>query len=280
MWQRCSGVALATAITFATALAPAAQAAPEREEAQRQSAQRGGEQRREDQRGGLQRGDQRGDSRWDHRGDSRGDQRGDMRGGRGPDHAPGQPGRRGEHGRWYDGAHGHARHYPSPGWLAPHAPRHAHSVVWAGLHYRFLDGVWYLPARHGYAVVRPPYGVVVTDLPSFRTMVTIGGLSYLYINDVYYRERRDGAYEVVPTPVDADGASPAVVDKLFVYPRQGQSPDQQAADEYDCHRWAAGQTGFDPTAAALGQPTGGAGRRDDYQRARMACLEGRGYTVR
>ena len=67
--------------------------------------------------------------------------------------------------------------------------------------------------------------------------------------------------------------------RSFVYPKLGQSAEKQASDEYECHRWAADQTGFDPSAAAAGQGTGPT-QRSDYARAQMACLEGRGYTVR
>lgn len=192
----------------------------------------------------------------------------------------GQPGhQRGEAPRWWDGAHGHAHYYPAPGWSVRSLPSHSRVVFWAGVNYGFYDGVWYAPGPYGYAVVRPPYGIVVADLPAFRTLVTIGGLTYLYANGVYYRERQEGGYEVVPTPVDNAAGGPSS-DKLFVYPRMGQSEQQQATDEYDCHRWAVTQTGFDPTAAAVGQPSGDVMRRGDYHRARTACLEGRNYTVR
>ena len=36
----------------------------------------------------------------------------------------------------------------------------------------------------------------------------------------------------------------------FVYPKNGQSPQQQEQDEFACYKWAKGQTGMDPT-----QPT-------------------------
>ena len=36
---------------------------------------------------------------------------------------------------------------------------------------------------------------------------------------------------------------------LYVYPTKGQSQDQQNRDRYECHSWAVGQTGFDPTQA-------------------------------
>jgi hypothetical protein len=68
-------------------------------------------------------------------------------------------------------------------------------------------------------------------------------------------------------------------DKLFLYPRKGQSEQQQAKDRYECHSWAVSQTGYDPTqppasAAQMSQ------KRADYQRAMGACLDGRGYTVK
>ena len=114
--------------------------------------------------------------------------------------------------------------------------------------------------------------------PGFVTL-WIGGANYYYANGVYYRERVEGGYEVVPPPPAQP--DPAPVDKTFVYPRQGQSAQQQASEEYECHRWAVTQSGFDPTGAATGQSAStSATRRNDYQRARTACLEGRGYTVR
>ena len=72
-----------------------------------------------------------------------------------------------------------------------------------------------------------------------------------------------------------------LVEKLFIYPRQNQSDQQQATDRYECHRWAVGQTGFDPTQLTAGPQDDSKGlRRADYSRAMTACLEGRGYTVR
>jgi hypothetical protein len=183
--------------------------------------------------------------------------------------------------RWYDGAHGHGRYYPTPGWRVRTLPAHPHTVIWAGVNYAFWDGVWYSPGAGGYVVVRPPYGVVVTGLPAFRTLVTIGGLSYFYLNGVYYRQQAEDRYEVVPTPV-ASGGSPSgggSPSKVFVYPRQGQTAERQSSDEYECHRWAVGQAGFDPSSVAVGQ-SADVDKRGDYQRAQAACLEGRGYTVR
>ncbi len=35
---------------------------------------------------------------------------------------------------------------------------------------------------------------------------------------------------------------------VFVYPNNGQNPQQQSQDRYECHVWAANQSGFDPSA--------------------------------
>jgi hypothetical protein len=210
---------------------------------------------------------------------ARADERGPGRGGDRADR-----GDRGDRGRpddrWFDGAHGHNHRYPPPGRVVVLPPRPAPTVWWGGVSYRFWDGVWATPGARGWVTVRPPIGIVVSDLPTFRTLLVIGGLTYLYANGVYYREHSGGGYEVVAPPVaQADAAPP---DKTFVYPRQGQSAQQQAGDEYECHRWAVTQSGFDPSGAATGQGsvTVSTSARGDYQRARTACLEGRGYTVR
>lgn len=183
-------------------------------------------------------------------------------------------------GRWYDGAHGNNRYYPQPGVAVHGAPVRSRMVVWGGVNYRYLDSVWYAPGPRGYVVVRPPFGAVIVDRPAFFSLVTIGAIAYLYANGVYYREHTGGGYEVVPPPVEGlvTAAPPA---KSYVYPRMNQGASQQATDEYECHKWAVSQTGFDPTTAASGQTAGAApALRDSYQRASSACLEGRGYTVR
>ena len=190
------------------------------------------------------------------------------------------PGPRGrEAPRWFDGAHGHNHSYPQPGWAVRAPPPHARMVFWGGVRYSFFDGVWYTPGARGYVVVRPPIGIVIGERPALFSVLTIAGLTYLYANGVYYQEHSGGGYEVVPPPVE--GNSDTLPAKSFVYPRQAQSAQQQSSDEYECHKWAVSQTGFDPTGAALGQAAVAVpAKRGDYERARGACLEGRGYTVR
>lgn len=182
--------------------------------------------------------------------------------------------------RWVDRAHGHERVYPAPGWVVPAPPQRARILLWGGVHYRFVDGVWYAPSGSRFVVVHPPVGIVISGLPPFYTVLTIGGIAYWYANGVYYREHAGGGYEVAPAPGTPDPAAADQADKLYVYPRRGQTAEQQAKDEYECHRWAADQTGFDPVAGATGQRTQALSAAADYRRAQAACLEGRGYTTR
>jgi hypothetical protein len=69
-----------------------------------------------------------------------------------------------------------------------------------------------------------------------------------------------------------ESASAGPAQQPVVYPKNGQNQEQQGKDTYECHRWAVGQTGFDPTQGAPGH-------RSEYFRAQAACLEGRGYAV-
>ncbi len=159
-------------------------------------------------------------------------------------------------------------------------PREHWSGVHGGVQLYFSQGVWYRPWGQRFVVVAPPLGVVVPLLPPGYAIVRAGPTVYFRADDVYYRSCPDGGYIVVEPPQQAEPvAEPA--DQLFIYPRQGQTETQQGDDRYACHRWANGQTGFDPTLAQGGVAAEASGdKRAEYNRALAACLEGRGYTVR
>jgi len=147
-------------------------------------------------------------------------------------------------------------------------------------------------------------------LPAFYATYWWGGVPYYYVNNVYYTWSPDdnGYVATDPPPVaggsaddegapppasdQADGAAssgnygeappsgsygnaPPNVNDVYVYPRNGQSEEQQSQDKYECHKWAVSQSGFDPTRGtqASGDPT-------DYRRALAACLDGRGYSAK
>jgi len=74
---------------------------------------------------------------------------------------------------------------------------------------------------------------------------------------------------------------PSSAERIFIYPRKGQSEELQAKDRYECHRWAVSQIGYDPTQPTSGMPETQLNQmRVDYNRAMGACLDGRGYTMR
>jgi hypothetical protein len=118
-----------------------------------------------------------------------------------------------------------------------------------------------------------------------------GGVPYYYADDVYYtyNPSYDGYVATDPPPVGdssgaGEGAPPnagpapnggpapgdggAAAGQIFMYPKNGQSVEQQATDKAACQQWASQQAG---QVAQNGS---------DYQRAMAACVEGRGYSAR
>ena len=195
-----------------------------------------------------------------------------------------------------DARFGHNHYYPSRGYEVRALPRDR--VVVGGGRYFYSGGVWYAPRGPRFVVVGPPIGFYVPVLPAFYTTVWFGGVPYYYANDTYYQwVPSQNQYEVVappgddsaaqtqPPPVDNGASSPPGAapggDNIFIYPKNGQTEEQQATDKYECHKWANGQSGFDPTASGGGvPPEQNASARASYNRAMTACLEGRGYSVK
>jgi hypothetical protein len=125
-------------------------------------------------------------------------------------------------------------------------------------------------------------GLYFATLPLYYSTVWWDGIPYYYADNVYYRwDPGVSQYETVSPPPEIQGEAaaprPGVSGTLIVYPKNGQTEEQLGKDKFECHRWAAGQTGFDPTQVTGATPPG---KRSDYFRAQAACLEGRGYTVK
>jgi hypothetical protein len=184
--------------------------------------------------------------------------------------------------RW-DDRYSHHRQYPREGHKTKTLPERRHPIHYRGKNYFYFGGVWYLPSGPSFVVVRPPIGIVVPILPSFYTTIWIRGTAYYYANEVYYVWRPDlNGYQVTaPPPVESQAEPPYMADQLYIYPKQGQSEQQQADDRYACHRWGVDQSKYDPTQPPGNLPVSELSRlREDYNRAMKACLEGRGYSVR
>ncbi|HEV2286959.1 MAG TPA: DUF6515 family protein [Steroidobacteraceae bacterium] len=207
-----------------------------------------------------------------------------------PDHGYRPGGRAPEH---MDARFHHNHYYPNRGAYVAGLPGHPYAFERPGGRFFYSGGVWYAPYGPRFVVVGAPLGVFVPVLPPFYSTIWFGGVPYYYANDTYYVwSQAQNGYEVVAPPGDpddpnaADSAAPPQPpppqgDNLYIYPQQGQSAEQQASDQYECHKWSSSQTGFDPTQPAGGVPAEQLGaRRADYQRAMIACLEGRGYSAR
>jgi hypothetical protein len=134
---------------------------------------------------------------------------------------------------------------------------------WGGIPYYYANDVYYT-WNSGYN------GYVVTDPPPTSDAPASGDGS----GDANYASAQPGAAPGPGPGPDAGNGGGSGSD-VYIYPKNGQSDDQQATDRYECHRWAVAQSGFDPTAGS--RATGSA---PDYRRAMGACLEGRGYSAK
>jgi hypothetical protein len=194
-----------------------------------------------------------------------------------------------------DSRYHHDHYYPPRGYAVRGLPRGYYVARHPSGSFYYSQGVWYRPYGPRFVVVAAPVGLFVPELPAFYSTLWVGGTRYYYADDTYYMDDPDQrGYRVVDHPNDSDvredgppapGSAPAASgptsDDLFIYPKNGQDQKKQDADRYECHRWAATQTGFDPS-----EPGGGAGnapggsKSADYLRAMTACLEARGYSVK
>lgn len=186
-------------------------------------------------------------------------------------------------GQELDRRHQHNRYYPPRGHVVPRLPSRHYTVPHRDTRFYFSSGIWYRSYRDRFSVILPPVGVIVPILPPFYTRVWVGGSPYYYAGGVYYSWHPNKRAYIVsnPSPQSEISTKAATAQPLFVYPKTGQTEQQQAEDRYHCYRWSVDQTGFDPT-----QPGGNvassqhADKHDSYQRAMQACLEARGYSVK
>jgi len=187
----------------------------------------------------------------------------------------------GFHGNGYGGRGGYG--YPGGGY------RHGYSTgaYWGGGYWR---GGYWPRAYYGFG-----YSWFLPVLPLAYATYWYGGVPYYYANDVYYtwNPDYDGYTASDPPPVaeggdgsdgsavppagagqgqgqgqpSAQNSSPSMSDQIFMYPKNGQSEQQQSQDKRECQQWAGSQAGQ------------GAANGNDYRRAMLACVEGRGYSA-
>lgn len=187
-----------------------------------------------------------------------------------------------EKGYVLDKRHRHNRYYPRPGHVVKTLPRGHRSVVHHRTKYYTHNGIWYRPSGLHFSVIAPPVGLIVPILPHFYTTIWVGAVPYYYASGTYYtwHPEHRGYMVIAPPNDDEVYEEPEIPEQLFIYPKMGQSEEMQATDRYECHRWAVGQSGFDPTQPGGNVPADeNAARRTDYNRATKACLDARDYSV-
>jgi hypothetical protein len=187
-----------------------------------------------------------------------------------------------------DSRYQHNHSYPVRGQSVRSLPRDHRAFMHGHNRYYSSHGVWYRSRGGRFSVVAPPFGLFVPFLPFAYTTIWISGIPYYYANDTYYTETPGGYVVVEPpqgevseTPPGTEPSEESAENKMFIYPRKGQSEEQQDKDRYECHTWAVGQTNFDPTRNPSGIPINQImQKRSDYQRAMASCLDARGYTAK
>lgn len=140
--------------------------------------------------------------------------------------------------------------------------------------YYYFGGTFYDYYNGGYIIVNAPLGALVPALPGGYVSFVIGPTRYFYFGGTYY-VRSGPQYEVVEPPSRAHQIVKTAEQEMIIYPAKGQSQKQLDKDRYECHVWAVGQTGFDPSANNQDLSM-----KPDYNRAMGACLEARGYVVK
>lgn len=193
-------------------------------------------------------------------------------------------------GHTYAGGHGY-----STGWRGGYGGWRGGYGGWRGSAWRggYWHGGFWPRAFYG-----PGFAWFLPILPLAYATYWYSGIPYYYANDVYYTwdPTYDGYVATDPPPVidssgSADVGGPPPSDagdqnsgpapqysgpgpggptpgQIFMYPKNGQSTEQQATDRAECQKWASEQAG---QVAQNGS---------DYNRAMVACVEGRGYSAR
>jgi hypothetical protein len=151
--------------------------------------------------------------------------------------------------------------------------------------FRYEHGEWYHRQGRDWMATRGPTGAFVSFLPPVYTTVWFGGMPYYYADATYYDwDDSHQEYEVVEPQAGIEAArtiQPTYNDQIMVYPRYGQSAEQQARDRSSCDHDAAEQSGYDPTQTIdAATPEVTATKRGTYLSVEAACLDAHGYSIK
>ena len=178
---------------------------------------------------------------------------------------------------WRDG-------WEAPGWGWGGPGFGWNGALWVGGDW---GGMYWPPVNYNWN-----YPWYLGSIPTGAVMLSFSGVPYYYVNRVYYTwsPYYQGYVVTDPPPVSSSGTGPQASTQTYtagggsgvlglrVTPKKGQSRQQTANDQYACHKWAVAQSGFNPMRSAQ-DSNASAHMRAGYQRAMIACLHARGYSV-
>jgi hypothetical protein len=200
--------------------------------------------------------------------------------------------------RYHDGIwlepHGQAFRVVAPpiGIVVPALPTFSTILAQGGETYLYANDTYYRPRPDlgGYEVVNEPGGgsgsaataPISAQPAAVPALAQTAAVPLPASAETTSSTAAAPAAVALPTgPPSASPSGPPSGLKVFLYPKNGQTPDQQARDREECYRYAVAQSGFDPTrspGAASAAPSDGP--QSDYKRAQNACLEALGYASR
>ncbi|MGO9990287.1 MAG: hypothetical protein ACLQAR_12280 [Steroidobacteraceae bacterium] len=172
-------------------------------------------------------------------------------------------------GAYWGGGYWHGGYWPRAyyglgyAWFLPVLPL-AYATYWyGGVPYYYANDVYYTwnPSYEGYTATDPP-PVADPSGAGAAAAPEAPGPGADNAGSPY-----PGAPQTAGAPQPADPAANGQQPRIFMYPKNGQSEQQQSIDKRECQQWAAQQAGQ------------GAANAPDYQRALVACVEGRGYSA-
>ena len=173
-------------------------------------------------------------------------------------------------GAYWGGGYWHGGYWPRAyyglgyAWFLPVLPL-AYATYWYG-------GIPYYYANDAYYQWSPDYGgYVATDPPPVADPSGAGAAAAPDASGGGAPMAGAGA-PGAGAPMAGAGApgagapDPAQSGQIYMYPKNGQSEEQQRTDKLECQKWASDQVGLGSNGP-------------DYRRAMVACVEGRGYSA-
>jgi hypothetical protein len=179
-------------------------------------------------------------------------------------------------GYWRGGYWPRAFYGPGYSWFLAALPL-AYATYWyGGIPYYYANNLYYTwsPDYSGYVATDPP--PVADSSGAAPALPPTADAQYQGDPNAQaapppqagaggFSQGQPAPQESQPPPQDQPG-SQGQPPRMFMYPKSGQTEDQQRTDKLACEKWASDQVGLGTNGP-------------DYQRALGACIQGRGYSV-